>query len=94
LKRSLKKLKTALEEQFDHTTVVWEKDPELDTFYSLNIKGLIDLRVMKDGVGIERFAEYCLNEANEFVDDLTNGRCWCSKVEVWEHPDNSAIYEV
>jgi len=90
---ALKPLKTALEEQFDHTTVVWEKDPELQTFQMLNKKEIIDLRIMSGGVGIEKFAEYCHKEANEFVNDLTLGRCWCSKVEVWEHPDNSAIFE-
>jgi 6-pyruvoyltetrahydropterin/6-carboxytetrahydropterin synthase len=90
---ALKSLKIALEEQFDHTTVVWEKDPELSTFQLLNKKEIIDLRIMKDGVGIEKFAEYCHKEANEFVDELTLGRCWCSKVEVWEHEGNSAIYE-
>jgi len=90
---ALKQLKTALEEQFDHTTVVWEKDPELQTFQLLNKKEIIDLRIMPDGVGIEKFAEYCHKAANEFVDDLTLGRCWCSKVEVWEHEGNSAIFE-
>jgi 6-pyruvoyltetrahydropterin/6-carboxytetrahydropterin synthase len=89
----LKKLKNILEEQFDHTTVVWEKDPELQTFQLLNDKKMIDLRIMPNGVGIEKFAEYCFDQANGYVDDLTNGRCWCSKVEVWEHEGNSAIYE-
>lgn len=90
----LKDLKTTLEQMFDHTTVVWEKDPERPLFEFLHSKGVIDLRVMTDGVGIEKFAEYCLNAANKFVIDLTNGRCNCWKVEVWEHENNSAICEI
>jgi 6-pyruvoyltetrahydropterin/6-carboxytetrahydropterin synthase len=90
---SLKILKNELEKQFDHTTVVWDKDPELQTFQLLNSKEIIDLRVMSDGVGIEMFAKYCFNQANDYVNNLTKDRCWCSKVEVWEHEGNSAIFE-
>ena len=90
---ALKQLKTSLEEYFDHKTVVWAKDPDLDIFKQLEQRKMIELVVLEDGVGIERFAELCHRLANEYVDNLTTGRCWCSKVEVWEHPDNSAIYE-
>lgn len=89
----LKKLKELLESQFDHTTAVWEKDPEKPLFEFLHSKGIIDLRVMADGVGIEKFAEFCLKQANELVKKDTNGRCNCYKVEVWEHENNSAVYE-
>mgnify|MGYP006267612493 CR=1 FL=1 len=90
---SLKDLKTRLEETFDHKTVVALNDPELETFKLLAQKRMIELVVMEEGVGIERFAEFCYNMANDFVDDITEGRCWCEKVEVWEHEGNSAIYE-
>jgi len=90
---SLKELKTKLEETFDHKTVVAINDPELETFKLLAQKRIIELVVMEDGVGIERFAEFCYNMANDYVDDLTQGRCWCEKVEVWEHEGNSAIFE-
>ena len=83
-------LKNILEKQFDHTTVVWNKDPQLELFKLLNERGVIDLRVMEGGVGIEKFAEFCLNTANEWVQKLTNGRCWVKNVEVWEHEKNSA----
>jgi 6-pyruvoyltetrahydropterin/6-carboxytetrahydropterin synthase len=89
---SLKPLKNILEEQFDHTTVVWTEDPDLQTFIELNKKNIIDLRIMKEGVGIEMFAKYCADKANEFVKNLTNNRCWVEKVEVWEHEQNSAVY--
>ena len=87
----LKGLKQDLEGMFDHTTVVWIKDPELPLFKMLNEKGVIDLRILEDGVGIEKFAEFCLKRANEIITKDTNGRCNCYKVEIWEHENNSAI---
>jgi hypothetical protein len=47
---------------------------------------------MPDGVGIERTAEYVWRTANDHVKELTDGRCWCVKVEVFEHEENSATY--
>ena len=90
---ALKDLKTQLEAQFDHTTVLWSKDPQLELFKELNNRGAIDLRVMEDGVGIEKFAEFCLELADKYVRSLTNNRCWVSKVEVWEHEKNSGTAE-
>ena len=90
----LKELKTTLETVFDHTTIVWREDPELALFKMLGEKGVIDLRIFNDGVGIEMFARFCLNQANELVTKSTNGRCNCIKVEVWEHENNSAICEL
>lgn len=88
---SLKAFKSFLETQFDHTTCIAENDPLLSDFKALHEKGGCDLRVFKNGVGIERFAEYCLVNANAHIDELTQGRCWCSQVEVWEHNKNSAL---
>jgi len=90
---ALKGLKNLLEETFDHKTVVWSKDPEITTFRQLHSKGMIDLVVFENGVGIEKFAEHCLTVANKYVRDYTGGRCWCEKVEVWEHEGNSALVE-
>lgn len=89
----LKDLKRDLENTFDHKTVVWGKDPDLDTFYLLESKGMIELVVLHSGVGIEKFAELCCDLADSHVRAMTNNRCWCEKVEVWEHEQNSAIYE-
>ena len=88
----LKGLKKVLESQFDHTTCISRTDPKLDMFKKLRDAGVCDLRVM-DGVGIEKFAEWCHTTANDHVNELTSGRCRCSKVEVFEHENNSAIFE-
>jgi len=87
----LKGLKDILEKQFDHTLCVASDDPLLEGFKSLHASGGCDLRVMENGVGIERTTEWCFNEADTYIRNLTNGRCWVEKVEVWEHERNSAI---
>mgnify|MGYP003636272134 CR=1 FL=1 len=88
----LKELKKLLKNQFDHTMCISEKDPHLDKFKSLARDGICDLRVM-NGVGIEKFAEWCHSAADNFVQIITQLRCRCVKVEVFEHQDNSAIYK-
>ena len=88
----LKELKKLFQDQFDHTTCISRTDPKLDVFKKLNEAGVCDLRVM-DGVGIEKFAEWCHSAADNFVGVLTNLRCRCTKVEVFEHENNSAIFE-
>jgi len=90
----LKQLKEALEKQFDHTFCVAGDDPLLSYFKQLHDLGAVDLRVMQNGVGIERTAEWCYNTADKIIKEITNGRCCVEKVEVWEHEKNSAIYSV
>ena len=88
---SLGKLKSLLRKQFDHTTVIDKDDPFVESFNGLNGAGVIDLRLM-DGVGIEKFAEYCFKLSNDFINKQSEGRCWVDKVELFEHENNSAIY--
>tara|TARA_R110000868_G_scaffold1974_1_gene15665 strand:- start:1873 stop:2313 length:441 start_codon:yes stop_codon:yes gene_type:complete len=90
----LKELKKVLHDQFDHTLCIASDDPLLLMFEELHEEGGCDLRVM-DGVGIEKTAEWCYKAAELFLDsnDETRGRCRVTRVEVWEHEQNSAIYE-
>ena len=88
----LKELKAWLEDSFDHKLVVDKKDPALSTMIELEARGLAEVRVF-DGVGAEKFAEHAYEFADNLVYEITNGRCWCVKVEVAEHGANSAIYE-
>jgi len=88
----LKELKNILEHQFDHTLCISADDPLLPQFKQLDSLGGCDLRIMPDGVGIERSAEWCFFTADKFVRQMTGDRCWVSKVEVWEHDKNSALY--
>ena len=64
---SLKPFKKLLQCQFDHTTCIAADDPSLSKFELLAQEGDIDLRVMEEGVGIERTAEWCYIAANRFT---------------------------
>jgi 6-pyruvoyltetrahydropterin/6-carboxytetrahydropterin synthase len=88
----LKQLKQILNNQFDHTLCIAESDPLLEDFKALHQKGGCDLRIMQ-GVGIEKTAEWCFNAASQFLKDVYGDRCWVEKVEVYEHENNSAIFQ-
>lgn len=89
---SLKNLKEKLQDTFDHTTCIDKNDPFLVKFQDLAREEVCRLVVM-DGVGIEKFAEHCFNVANKHIKEMTQDRCWVEKVEVFEHENNSAMYE-
>ena len=89
---AFKEIKKQLEYIYDHTTVVAKDDPQLDKFKELHSLRVIDLRIV-DAVGIEKTAENVFNIVNEYIGKNTDGRCWVSKVEVWEHDKNSAVYD-
>ena len=89
---ALKNLKHILENQFDHTTCIAADDPALPLLKVLRDAEVIDLRIMEHGTGIERIAEWCHKAANDEIKLITAGRCWVTKVEVWEHEKNSATY--
>ena len=78
---------------FDHTYLVAEDDPEMETILMLQEKNLVDMRVV-DATGCERFAEMAFDEAERIVNDISNGRCWVQKVTVKEHDANSATCEL
>ena len=84
-------IKKYLDEVFDHTLVIAEDDPELDTFKELHGKGLANLFTLK-GVGCEKFAEHVYNYVSPKVYTDTKGRVSLYSVEVFEHGANSAIY--
>ena len=86
----LKDLKAIFNNQFDHTTVISAKDPKLNLFKTLQEEDIIQLRIMDNGVGIEKFAEWCFKTADTFVDEVTEGRVWVENVTVYEHKNNSA----
>jgi 6-pyruvoyltetrahydropterin/6-carboxytetrahydropterin synthase len=91
----LKELKSILQNQFDHTLCVSADDPLRGMFEDLHTAGGCQLRIMPNGVGIEKTAEWCFKAAENFLKNNaeTKDRCWVRKVEVWEHEQNSGIYE-
>ena len=84
--------KAWMDYMFDHTVVIAEDDPEIETFKYMHVKGIIQLRTMEGPVGAERFAEYIFNKLNDFVHEETKGRVSVTKVEFFENKKNTAIY--
>ena len=87
-------VKEWMKNMFDHTTCVAADDPELELFEQMDDRGIIDLRVFKNGVGCERFAQYVGEYLQKIVNKETNGRAKVHKVQCWEHEDNMAEYYV
>lgn len=98
----LDKFKSWLEYMFDHTLVVAEDDPQLQSILlldkNLHSDGIADVRLVP-GVGCERFAELTFNELTKMIDTwreegtLLNRTVSVKSVEVFEHAGNSATYE-
>ena len=88
----LKPLKQWLAEMFDHTYLVAEDDPELETFKELEQKNLCDLRIVP-AVGCERFAEMVFDKAQDIISTMYGDRCWVQECTVREHEHNSATVE-
>ena len=79
---------------FDHTTCVAADDPELEMFKEMHNRGIIDLRILENGVGCEKFAELVAKYLQDVVQRETDGRASVSKVQCWEHEDNMAEYHI
>lgn len=88
----LKKIKAWLDSVFDHTFLVAQDDPEMETFKAMNERGVIMLRVLPNP-GMEGTALYVYEEASRILESLYGKRAWITKVEVRENEKNSAIFE-
>lgn len=85
-------LKYALQNMFDHKTVVAEDDPMRESIQALQDIGIADV-VVVPAVGCEKFAELAANIATEELEALgISERVRVVEVECSEHGANSAIY--
>jgi 6-pyruvoyltetrahydropterin/6-carboxytetrahydropterin synthase len=76
----------------DHTMIIAEDDPFLESFKRMDEAGVVQLRILP-ATGCEKFAEYLYNVINEFLAVETDGRVRAAKVEVYENERNAASYE-
>ena len=93
----LKELKKILEDQFDHTLLVAQDDPELDTFKMLQEKKLAKLTILPR-IGCESLADMLYKYVNGvYIPDMwglgEHNRLWCYRVEVRETQSNMAYRE-
>ena len=77
---------------FDHTFIVAEDDPFLESFKKMDEHGVAQIRVVP-ATGAERFAQFVYDKVNPFIEEETDGRVSIVKVEFREHDKNNAIYE-
>lgn len=93
----LKELKSILESQFDHTTLVAEDDPELEFYKEMERRKLAKLTILP-ALGCEALADMLYKFVNGVYipDNWGPGeaeRLWCYKVEVRETMSNMAYRE-
>ena len=84
--------KAWMDYMFDHTVIVAKDDPNLSTFQTMEIMGIIQLRII-EATGAEKFSEFIYHKLNEFVHKETQGRVRIAQVEFMEHGKNTAIYK-
>ncbi len=88
----LEPLKQILKDNFDHTTIVAEDDPELDWFKEADRRGILRL-VVFPAAGCEKFAEMLGQACSQLLRDMGYGtRVALLSCEVREHGANSAIW--
>ncbi len=90
----LKELKSLLKDQFDHTLLVAEDDPEFETFKLLEEKNLARLTVLPK-LGCEGLADQLYSYVNgvyipDYWGPAEADRLWCFRVEVRETQSNMA----
>lgn len=88
----MKDLKQWLHVTFDHTCLIANDDPELETFRNLHRKGLIELKQL-DHVGLERFAEYIAEQTFQWLDKHGYTHVALESVTVSEHAGNAATVD-
>jgi 6-pyruvoyltetrahydropterin/6-carboxytetrahydropterin synthase len=86
----LKDLKVMLQHTFDHKLVIAGDDPQLELFKTLDTVGVAQVVILQGGVGCERFAEYVLKTADNFIDEATDSRVRVKSVQINEHDSNFA----
>jgi 6-pyruvoyltetrahydropterin/6-carboxytetrahydropterin synthase len=76
---------------FDHTMVIAEDDPFIESLKLMDNAGAAQVRII-EATGAEKFAEFIFNKINPFVLEETGGRVRVTKVKFMEHGKNAAYY--
>jgi 6-pyruvoyltetrahydropterin/6-carboxytetrahydropterin synthase len=84
--------KAWMDYMFDHTMIIAEDDPFIESFKLMGQAGAAQVRILP-AVGAEKFAEYIYSKLQAFVSEETAGRVNVVRVEFLENGRNTAIYE-
>jgi len=88
----LKPIKHFLEYYFDHVTVLPADDPRIGDIPDVLLKegGLLGtIRILPSGVSMEMSSLFIWEHVNAYVYEVTHGRCYVERVEVFEHDRNA-----
>lgn len=85
-------LKDWLNDTFDHTTIIENGDPQLESFKMMEELGLLKLVTM-DKIGAESASKLVFDKFNEVFSKTEGGRVKVVRVECNENTNNSGIYE-
>lgn len=93
----LKELKKILEDQFDHTLLVAETDPDIDWYKEAEKRGIAKLTILPK-LGCEGLADQLYRYINgvyipDFFGPGVAEKSWCFRVEVRETQANMAYRE-
>lgn len=94
----LKELRQWIELQWDHRLLLASDDPQLEQFAELHNRDAMNINVMDVtrgwGPGIEGSCKFLYDHLQPYIHKQSEGRVWIEGVEVWEHDNNSAMYQV
>ena len=90
----LKDIKRWIEAEWDHKVLIASDDPLLQQLKELESHGCILLNVLPDGYypGIEESCRYLYDMLSPMIQKKTNNRVVITRVEIWEHENNSGEY--
>ena len=80
-----------MDHMFDHTMIIAEDDPFIDSLKLMDNAVPAQVRIIP-ATGSEKFAEYIYTKLNKFVNTETEGRVRVTKVKFMEHNKNAAYY--
>ena len=90
----LKGVKSWIESEWDHRTLIAADDPVIPELKALEKVGGINLNILPEGYlpGIEESCRYLYDKLNPIIQRKTNNRVEITRVEIWETEKNQAEY--
>ena len=80
-----------MDHMFDHTFLVAQDDPFLESFKKMDEAGVAQIRILP-ATGAEQFAKFIYDKVSKFIKVETDNRVRVVSVEFMEHGKNTAIY--
>lgn len=91
-------IKQWLADNWDHKVLIAGNDPQLDEIVRMHDLNIIHATIIPTdergwGPGIEGSCMWVYDVINPLIVEKTNGRVSINSVRIWEHEQNTAIYQ-